>query len=97
MFMPIITVYARAAEGEGVIASETAGRVDARCSETEAVCMTKIRRIGTYGPSVTVEARVPQTTATNINIPAAKRYVSVKIFVVFLIAGGVRVQNLNNF
>ena len=72
--MPIITVYARATEGEGVIASETAGRVDARCSETEAVCMTKIRRIGTYGPSVTDDARVPQATTTNINIPAAKAF-----------------------
>ena len=74
MFMPIITVYARAVEGEGVIASETARRVDARCSETEAVCMTKIRRIGTYGPSVTVDARVPQTAVIDIDAAAAKAF-----------------------
>ena len=92
-----ITVYARAAEGETDPAAVDVWRVGIRSTKVETVRMTKIRRIGTYGPSVTVEARVPQTTATNINIPAAKRYVSVKIFVVFLIAGGVRVQNLNNF
>ena len=72
--MPIITVYARAAEGEGVIASETARRVDARHTEAEVVCTINIRRISPWRPPVTVDARVPQATTTNINIPAAKAF-----------------------
>ena len=63
---------ARAAEGEAVPAIAVAGRVDARRIEGETVCITKIRRISPGRPSVTVEARVSQTTIVNNNIPAAK-------------------------
>ena len=72
MLLPyIITVYARAAEGEGIPAIVVTGRVDARRIESEVVCITRIRRIGPGRPSVTVDARAPQTTVIDIGVPAA--------------------------
>ena len=67
----IITVYTRAAEGEAMPAIAVVGRVDARRIEAEDVRITKIRRISPRRPSVTVDARVPQTTVSDIDVPAA--------------------------
>ncbi len=67
----IITVYARAAEGEAVPAKTVVGRADARRIEGEVECITRIRRISPRRPSVTVDASVPQTTVTDIDGPAA--------------------------
>ena len=71
-----ITVYARAAEGEAVPAMVAAGRVDIRCEETKDVYITKIRRISPRRPSVTVDARVTQTTAIDTDGPAASSITS---------------------
>ncbi len=62
---------ARAAEGEAVPATVVVGRVDARRKEAEVVCITKIGRISPRRPSVTTEARAPQTTVTDGDVPAA--------------------------
>ncbi len=67
----IITVYTRAAEGEAVVAIAVVGRADGRRIEAEDVRITKIRRIIPRRPSATVDARVPQTTVSDIDVPAA--------------------------
>ena len=73
MLIPyIITVYARAAEGETDPAIEVAGRVDARRIEEKEVCIINTRRISPGRPPVTVDARAPQTTVIDIEAPAAK-------------------------
>ncbi len=48
-----------------------AGRVDDSRIEAEAVRITRIRRISLRRPSVADDARVSQTTAIDIDEPAA--------------------------
>ena len=50
-----------------------AGWVDVRYIEAETIYITKIRRISSGRPSVTVDARESQTTAADIYESAAKR------------------------
>lgn len=66
----IITVYARAAEGEPVPTIAVEGRVNSGHIEEEIVGITKIRRISLCRPSKTEATRIPQTTV--IDISAAK-------------------------
>ncbi len=62
---------ARAAEGEAVPATVVAGRADARRMEVEEVCSSDIREISPRRSPVTEDARAPQTTVTDRDVPAA--------------------------